>query len=72
MNSFFKVSGTLSSHQFGFRSNTSTSDAIIEFLDGAYNALHDKKYLLSVMLDFSKAFDTVNHGILLRKMKHLL
>ena len=55
------------------RKSSNTSDAIIEFLiSGCFHSLFDSKRspLLHVYLDFSKVFDVVNQGILMRKLLH--
>ena len=57
-------------NQFGFRKGYSTSDAVLRFVDECSEAFNNKKYLCSVMLDFSKAFDTVSHPLLLRKLEY--
>ena len=45
-------------------------DALLSYLDYAHDSLDAGKQLATVFLDFSKAFDTVNHAILLGKMEH--
>ena len=54
--------------QFGFRKNHSTAMALTLLNDKISKALYDGEYVLGVFLDFSKAFDTVNHDILLQKL----
>jgi hypothetical protein len=68
---FLKSFKILTNHQFGFRTGTSTSDAILQFTDFCYDSLNQKKILAAVFLDLSKAFDTVNHFILLQKLNHI-
>ena len=59
----------LCTNQFGFRKNSNKSDAIIEFLDYVYSSIDTKhSTIIAVYLDFSKAFDTVNHNILMSKV----
>ena len=55
--------------QFGFREGHSTSQATAEIADYLRKAINDNLYSCGVFLDFSKAFDTVNHAILLQKME---
>ena len=50
--------------------NSNTSDAIIEFFDYVYSSLDKKHSTIGAYLDFSKAFDTVNHKILTSKLQH--
>jgi len=71
LTSFIRSNDILCANQFGFRENRSTSDALLEFLNFANDSLNEKKTLVSIFLDFTKAFDTVDHAILLQKMEHL-
>ena len=70
MTSFIMKYNLLSDNQFGFTAGKSTSDAILKFLDNAYDSLNNNNYLLTIYLDFSRAFDTISHDILLRKLEH--
>ena len=58
-----------SDHQFGFRKNHSTSHAIITLVERVSKALDTGKYVVGVFLDLKKAFDTVEHKIILAKLK---
>lgn len=58
----------LTPHQFGFRPKYSTDLAIHHLCQNMYNAIDGKKYQLTVFCDLSKAFDTISHPILLRKL----
>ena len=55
--------------QFGFRKNITTAHAIINLIDNIKNAFDQNKFTCGV-IDFKKAFDTVDHEILLKKLWH--
>ena len=70
LDSYLKSNNILCANQFGFRKNSNTSDAVIEFLDYVYSSFDSKQSTIAVYLDFSKALDTVNHNILMSKLLH--
>ena len=55
--------------QFGLRKGRSTEQAIAEITDNPKNGIDNDLLTCGVFLDFTKAFDTVNHVILLKKME---
>ena len=57
-------------HQFGFQKLKSTSMAILDVRSELVDAIENKKFSCCIFLDFAKAFDTVNHEILLKKLEH--
>ena len=60
----------LFSHQFGFQKNKSTTQAILDLCNQLTMALDKKEISCCIFLDFAKAFDTVDHKILLDKLNH--
>ena len=60
----------LYAHQYGFRKNRSTYVALLSLVDSLTQALERGEHVVGVYLDFSKAFDTVDHMILLQKLYH--
>jgi exonuclease III len=66
--SFIDRFSLISSCQFGFIKKVSTVDALISFSEYVYGALNERNHCISVFIDLRKAFDTVNHAVLLQKL----
>ena len=54
--------------QFGFQKHHSTDHAILQLFDQISDSFENYKFTVSVLIDLSKAFDTVDHNILLEKL----
>ena len=56
-------------NQYGFRENHSAHMVLLTILDQISQEMDSKKYSNGVFLDLSKAFDTIDHQILLQKLE---
>ena len=66
--SFCENNKILHSNQYGFRPKPSTIDAVSKFTADIVSSLKSNMITYAVFLDLSKAFDTIYHDILLRKL----
>ena len=62
---FLNKNNILNKCQFGFRNNYSTYMALVILLKKLRNALDNGECAIGIFGDFQKAFDTVDHDILL-------
>ena len=56
--------------QFGFRNNYSTTHALIHLTNLISDSLDNGKFVGGIFVDLQKAFNTVDHKILLSKLEH--
>jgi hypothetical protein len=56
--------------QYGFRRGYSTDEAIFKLIYEVLNALNDKSMVGSIFFDLEKAFDSVNHLLLIEKLPY--
>ena len=66
--SYLEKESLLYNFQFGFRKGYSTEYTILETVEKLKSAVDDQNVTCGIFLDFSKAFDTINHHILLEKI----
>ena len=67
---YFQTNELLYKSQYGFRADHSTELASLELCDRILKNLDDVKVPITIFLDLSKAFDTLDHEILLAKLNY--
>ena len=70
LTNYLSLNNILTDSQYGFRKNHSTQSAALELIDRLMISMDKGKTPLAIFLDFSKAFDTLDHEILLYKLKY--
>ena len=68
MMSYLNMNKLISDFQFGFRPNYSTSYVCVYLIHNVAKQFNQNKIALSFFLDLMKAFDTLDHSILLKKL----
>ena len=59
----------ISEYQGGFRPNYSTNSIIAKLTDYIYANINQHKITQNILIDFSKAFDTINYNILYKELE---
>ena len=67
---FFNKQKLIFKYQFGFRENHSTVLALTEIVDSIKETIDNNGFTVGIFLDLKKAFDAVDHTILLEKLKY--
>ena len=68
--SFLNLHNCIYELQFGFRAKHSTNHALFSLTEMIREALDSSNFACGIFIDLQKAFDTVDHQILLKKMEH--
>ncbi len=67
---FLSLNGSLFENQYGFRPGRSCEHALLNAQNKILHALNKKEIALLLLIDFSKAFDVIEHPIMLKKLEH--
>ena len=65
------INDKLTKRQYGFRAKHSTIQAITEMYTDIIESFDNKSMTIATILDLSKAFDTIDHNIIINKLKHM-
>ena len=65
---YLEPNNILCEHQYGFRKHKSTEQALLNHMQFMYDSIDSDNFVISVFLDFKKAFDSVDHKFLLSKL----
>ena len=68
---FLENNNMLCDDQYGFRKERSTTHSIVNLTNSIFDAINKRETCFAIFIDLKKAFDTVNHNILLRKIDHI-
>ena len=68
LDKFLEINDILSNNQYGFRNNSTTCHALIDLHEQLTKSIDDKLCTIGVYIDLKKAFDTIDHSPLLRKL----
>ena len=69
---FIQKCNTICDNQYGFREKHSTYMALLNIIDQISTEMDNRRYYVGIFLDLSKAFDTIDHNILLTSLKYMI
>ena len=70
LSNFLDINNLIYSLQFGFRQNYTTTHALVNATESIRQTLDESSFECGIFVDLQKAFDTVDHKILLHKLEY--
>ena len=69
LNNYFVSNNLISPNQYGFKKNCSTNEAVLDICNKLLDNMDKKLITCSIFLNLRKAYDTINHTILIKKLE---